>query len=182
MTARRPATPEDWPLPGPPHVLREYALLADGERGALVDPQGEITWLCAPHWDSDAVFCSLLGGAGGYLVSPVHRYVWGGSYEPGSLVWRSRWVTESGIVECHEALAFPGDPHRVVILRRIHARHAPARMDVVLEPAAGFGRRPLEDLRRDEGGGWHGRAGALRMCWSGAPDARPRGDGRGLRA
>ena len=24
----------------PPHVLREYALLADGERGALVGPRG----------------------------------------------------------------------------------------------------------------------------------------------
>ena len=42
--------------PFPPHVLREYAFLADGERGALVGPQGDICWLCVPHWDSDAVF------------------------------------------------------------------------------------------------------------------------------
>ena len=32
----------------PPHVLREYALLADGERGALVGPRGDVAWLCAP--------------------------------------------------------------------------------------------------------------------------------------
>ena len=32
----------------PLHVLREYALLADGERGALVGPRGDIVWLCAP--------------------------------------------------------------------------------------------------------------------------------------
>lgn len=26
----------------PPQVLRQYALLADGERGALIGPQGDI--------------------------------------------------------------------------------------------------------------------------------------------
>ena len=32
----------------PLHVLREYALVADGERGALVGPRGDFAWLCAP--------------------------------------------------------------------------------------------------------------------------------------
>ena len=44
-----------------PHVLREYALIADGERGALIGPRGDLAWMCAPRWDSDAVFSSLLG-------------------------------------------------------------------------------------------------------------------------
>jgi len=39
-------TPSDSPLPETrppaPHVLREYALLADGERGALVGPRGDV--------------------------------------------------------------------------------------------------------------------------------------------
>ena len=39
-----------------PDVLRQYALLADGERGVLVGPRGEFAWMCAPSWDSDAVF------------------------------------------------------------------------------------------------------------------------------
>ena len=47
--------------------------------------------------------------------------MWGGYYEDGSMIWRSRWVTDDGIMECREALAFPGEPHRVVVLRRIHA-------------------------------------------------------------
>lgn len=38
----------------PPHVLREYALPADGERGVLVGPGGDFAWMCAPRWDSDA--------------------------------------------------------------------------------------------------------------------------------
>ena len=33
-----------------PQVLREYALLADGERGAVVGPRGDIVWPCAPRW------------------------------------------------------------------------------------------------------------------------------------
>ena len=68
----------------PLHVLREYALLADGERGALVGPRGDMVWLCAPRWDSDAVFSSLIGGGGMYAVTPADaRFVWGGYYEDG---------------------------------------------------------------------------------------------------
>ena len=43
-------------------MLRDYALLADGERGALIGPDGDLAWLCAPV-DSDAVFSTLIGGA-----------------------------------------------------------------------------------------------------------------------
>jgi hypothetical protein len=32
-----------------PQPLRQYALLADGERGVLVGPRGEYTWMCAPR-------------------------------------------------------------------------------------------------------------------------------------
>jgi alpha,alpha-trehalase len=156
-----------------PHVLREYAVIADGERGALVGPRGDVAWLCAPRWDSDAVMSSLLGGRGTYLVTPTARGVWGGHYEDGTLIWRSRWVTEAGIVECREALAFPGDPHQAVLLRRIVARDGEARMQVVLDPAADFGRSPLTDLHRDGDGRWFGRIGSLRVRWTGSADARP---------
>src|SRR5919198_95659 len=90
------------------HVLREYALLADGERGALVGPRGDLAWLCFPRWDSDAFFSALVGGGGTYAVTPSGRYVWGGYYETGTLIWHGRWVTDDGaIVECREALALP---------------------------------------------------------------------------
>ncbi len=93
--------------PYPPQTLREYALLADGERGALIGPHGDIAWMCAPRWDSPALFSTLLGGNGSYAVSPADRHVWGGYYEQGSLIWRNRWTTNTGIIECREALAFP---------------------------------------------------------------------------
>ncbi|MGV9982690.1 hypothetical protein [Streptomyces olivaceus] len=31
-----------------PWALREYAVLAGGERGAVLDPRGRIVWPCAP--------------------------------------------------------------------------------------------------------------------------------------
>lgn len=161
----------------PPHVLREYALLADGERGALVGPKGDVAWLCAPRWHSEAVFSSLIGGDGLYAVTPMDpRFVWGGYYESGSLVWHSRWVTSTGVVECREALAFPGEAHRAVMLRRVLAVDGPARVRVILDPRARFGRAPLTELHRDQGV-WTARTGSLHMRWIGASHARPRRDG-----
>ena len=108
------------------HVLREYALIADGERGALVGPAVDISWLCFPRWDSPAVFAGLLGGRGEWAVTPVQRHVWGGYYEPGSLIWRNRWVTDDAIIECRDALALPAHPDRAVLLRRIEVRRGQA--------------------------------------------------------
>lgn len=163
--------------PGPtgdlgPHVLREYALLADGRRGALVGPRGDICWMCAPSWESDAVFSALIGGVGSYRVMPTGRFVWGGHYEPGTLIWHSEWVTGDCVVTCREALAYPGDRHRVVILRRIGPAAAPLTFQIRLHAAAGFGDRTTEDLRRSADGVWTARTGALHLRISGAPELR----------
>ncbi len=156
----------------PPQVLREYALLADGERGALIGPRGDVAWMCVPRWDSDAVFSTLIGGDGMYAVSPVGRYVWGGYYEPGTLIWRSRWITESGIVECREALAFPGEPGRAVLLRRVAAVEGDARVHVLLDVRAGFGRHRMASLSED-GERWTAHSGPLRLRWTGGQRAKP---------
>ena len=98
----------DGPVTPPPHVLRDYALLADGHRGVVVGPQGDCAWLCFPGWADDAVFATLVGSEGFYLVQPTGRWVWGGYYEDGTLIWHSRWVTEEGIFESRDALCYPG--------------------------------------------------------------------------
>jgi alpha,alpha-trehalase len=156
---------------GSPQVLREYALLADGERGALLGPRGDIAWMCAPRWDSAAVFAGLLGAPGHYDLTPTERYVWGGHYEDGSLIWRSRWMTDDGPVESREALALPADTTRLVLLRRVLADDVPASVHVVLDPRGDYGRHPLTALHRDDEGCWTGRIGDLRMRWRGGGDA-----------
>ena len=159
----------------PPHALREYALLADGERGALIGPRGDISWMCVPSWDSPSLFTSLIGGAGTYAVTPLSRFVWGGYYETGTLIWRSRWVTHSGIVECREALSFPGEPSRAVLLRRIIASEGDARVRVHLEARADYGNNPFTEIER-EGGIWTARSGSNHLRWQGASAARPSSD------
>jgi hypothetical protein len=163
-----------------PHALRDYALLADGHRGALVGPRGDIVWMCAPTWDSDAVIASLIGGPGWYSITPTQPFVWGGYYEQPSLIWRSRWITTSGITECREALALPGETHRAVVLRQIHAVHNDTEVEVQLHLAAGFGAHRLRGLRQDEHGLWTARCGGLYVRFTGAPQAAT--DHQGLRA
>ncbi len=156
----------------PPHVLREYAMIADGERGAMIGPRGDISWMCAPNWHSGAVFAAMIGGGGCYAITPQDpRFVWGGYYEDESLIWRSRWITSTGVVECREALAYPGDSRTAVLLRQVVAVDAPARVRVMLDVRADFGKYAMTRLRR-ETGTWTGRSGPLRLRWSGAGQAR----------
>ncbi|WP_039821007.1 glycoside hydrolase family 15 protein [Streptomyces xinghaiensis] len=163
---------------GAPWVLREYALLADGERGALIGPRGDIAWMCAPRWHSDAVFSGLMGGSGCFIVAPEDPWnVWGGSYEDGTLIRVSRWVQSGGaITECREALAMPAEPGRAVLLRRIRAVHGDARVVLRLDVRAGFGSHPMRDVRL-RAGEWHARSGPLRLRLCGAPEAAPDRDG-----
>ncbi len=166
---------------GLPHALRDYALLADGERGVLVGPRGEYTWMCFPRWDSDACFSTLIGGAGVYAVTPEARFVWGGYYEHG-LIWRSRWVTDrGGVIECREALALPARADRVVVLRQILARRGRARVNVVLDLRAAFGEHRARDLARAQDGSWSAQVGNAYVHWTGAATATPRDDGHGGR-
>lgn len=162
-----------------PHALREYALLADGERGALVGPRGEISWMCFPAWHSPALFSSLIGGVGSYVVSPTERFVWGGYYEPGTLIWHSRWVTDSGIIECREALARPADPRRAVLLRRLHGLKGSHRVTVVLDARHDFGGAALTRIRRDDEMTFTAITGDVVLRWTAPPGAEiRRTDGR----
>ena len=59
------------PDPFPPHSLRDYALLADGERGALIGPTRRLRLDVRPALALRRRFSALVGGAGAYAVTPV---------------------------------------------------------------------------------------------------------------
>ena len=141
----------------------------------MLGPHGEMVWLCFPRWDDPAVFASLIGGGGGYQVVPVAPYVWGGRYEPGGLVWRSRWVTQGGVVESREALALPGRTDRLTILRRIEPQ-TDVTVRVVLALRDDFGQRGVRGLTCEDGV-WRGDVGGFRFGWSGAAGAHVVDDG-----
>ncbi len=158
-------------------VLRDFTFIGDGERGALIGPDGDIVWMCAPRWHDDAIFASLIGGRGRYSITPVGRYTSGGQYEDGTLIWRSRWVAGRAIIESKEALALPAEPHRAVLLRQVTALHGNATVRVLLETRGGFGRHPMRVLRHHDDGCWTARTGNLRLRWTGAGDAHVDDDG-----
>jgi GH15 family glucan-1,4-alpha-glucosidase len=182
MTTLSPEAAEAALSAGGPRVLREYALLADGERGIVVGPSGDFAWMCFPRWDSGAVFSSLIGGSGAYTVIPQDRFVWGGYYEPGTLIWHSRWITDDATIECREALALPSRPDRAVILRRVSAVNGSARVNVALDPRADFGQTGLRRLAQRDDGAWTGQLGDIHLCWAGAGGAGPQADGHGGKA
>lgn len=155
-----------------PFAMRDYAFLADGERGILIGPRGEMAWMSFPAWDSPSIFSSLLGGAGQYRVTPTDdRFVWGGYYDESTLIWNSRWIIGGSIVECREALAFPGDPNTAVILRRITAVRGAAQVSVDLDVVADYGRRPMTDVSRD-GLVWTARSDGVHLRWRPGPGTR----------
>lgn len=155
----------------PVSTLREFSLIADGERGALIGPAGDIAWMCAPAWHDDSVFSSLIGGAGSYSITPTGRCTWGGQYEDGTLIWHSRWVAGKAIIESCEALALPSDPSCAIVLRQIRALRGDAAVRVVLDVRGGFGKRSMRDVRRHDDGRWTARTGNLRLRWTGGADA-----------
>ena len=166
----------------PVHAIRDFAFLADGERGALVDPQGEIQWLCFPGWADEPVFGSLFGLPGSYTVRPGGRYTWGGYYEEGTLIWRSRWTLDSGaIVESRETLSFPGDRRQALILRRIVGVQGRARIHAVLTLASGWApTATIPPAGVIAPGTWRWRQAGCHARWTCGEGARPAEGGVGL--
>lgn len=63
--------------------IEDHGIIGDCSTAALVGRDGTISWLCAPRFDSDPIFSSILdrerGGAftidGGEIIGARHRYV-----------------------------------------------------------------------------------------------------------
>ena len=173
--ADSPATPE-FPL----HVLSEYALLADGERGILVGPRGDFVWMCAPRWDSEAVFSTLIGGAGVYAVTPVGAAV------------RVGWLLRAGQPDLAQPVGHHHAGHRVPggaghAGRPAHGRGccAGSRPSTAtpgsgscFDPRAGFGRhQPSQAAPPTPAACGPPAAGRSYLRWSGMKARGTRADG-----
>jgi alpha,alpha-trehalase len=77
------------------HPIGEHALLADSRTAALIDPDGNVAWLCWPWVDSTPLLFSILdeGRGGSFAVRPEQRgaRVVSRRYHARSLVLETVW-------------------------------------------------------------------------------------------
>ena len=86
--------------------IADYALLSDCHSAALVSSDGSIDWLCAPRFDSPALFARLLDAdAGHWRIRPAARHTAERRYRPGTLVLETTFRTDEGVVRLTDALA-----------------------------------------------------------------------------
>jgi GH15 family glucan-1,4-alpha-glucosidase len=124
-----------------PHPIGDCALLADGRTAALLDPDGEVVWLCWPRVDSDACLLALLDPVRGGTFSLRPRgegVVESRDYTTG-LVLRTVWRQGRGRLVVDEALATDG---RTGLLRMLRSEGAPVLVEVRFRPAFGFATSP----------------------------------------
>jgi GH15 family glucan-1,4-alpha-glucosidase len=105
------------------HAIGEHALLADGRTAALVDPEGNIAWLCWPRIDSAPCLLSILddvvGGCFRVAPSDPAAVVVERDYVPGTLILRTVWRVGADELTVFDALACDGEPR---LLRSMSAR------------------------------------------------------------
>lgn len=110
-----------WTSGGNAPPLEDLSVLANGSAIALVSPNGDLCWLCAPRPDSPSVFASIVGGdtAGYWRVEPLDgRRVNDQRYVGDTMTLETRW---NGAV-LTDTLVAP-DPHRSTtrVVRRLLA-------------------------------------------------------------
>jgi GH15 family glucan-1,4-alpha-glucosidase len=90
------------------HPIGEHALLADSRTAALIDPDGNVAWLCWPWIDATPLLFSILdaGRGGEFSVRPARAdaRVVTRRYHPRSLVLETVWEVGAARLIVEDAL------------------------------------------------------------------------------
>lgn len=160
----------------PVHDIGTHALLANRRTAALLDPEGNVAWLCWPRVDSSPCLLRLLdlerGGHWQVRPADVNARMVAREYCRGSLVLRTRWAVGTAVLEVEDALVAEG-----ALVRRLRALGGRLDVDVTFSPRRDWGRRAAalriegssvvaagdtEDVRMDGAVNWEiGSAGAV---------------------
>ena len=104
------------------HPIGEHALLADSRTAALIDPDGNVAWLCWPWIDSTPLLFSLLDAdrGGEFSLQPARpeARVISRRYHPRSLVLETVWEVGGARMIVEDALALAEGP---VLVRSVRA-------------------------------------------------------------
>jgi GH15 family glucan-1,4-alpha-glucosidase len=103
------------------HAIGDHALLADSRTAALIDPDGNVAWLCWPWVDSTPLLFSILDErrGGGFAVRPAQRgaRVVSRQYHARSLVLETIWDVDGARLIVEDALDSGDDPLLVRSMR-----------------------------------------------------------------
>jgi GH15 family glucan-1,4-alpha-glucosidase len=103
------------------HPIGEHALLADSRTAALIDPDGNVAWLCWPWIDAAPLFFSILdtGRGGRFSMRPagMDARVISRRYHRRSLVLETVWDVGGARLIIDEALVFGEGPQLVRTMR-----------------------------------------------------------------
>jgi GH15 family glucan-1,4-alpha-glucosidase len=87
--------------------LRDYAAIADGRTVALIARDGSIDWFPVPGLATPPVFGGLVDAehGGAFTLRPRESFTVSRAYLHGTNVLRTRFTTDSGVVDVTDALA-----------------------------------------------------------------------------
>jgi len=120
-----------------PPSISDYALVGDCQSAALVSRDGSVDWWCAPRFDSRSVFARILDHAAGHFsIRPPEAYEVSREYLESTMVLRTTFTTEGGVLQLTDALALePGARGHEIGLR---SPHVLVRMAEVLSGEVGL--------------------------------------------
>ncbi len=128
--------------------IADYALLSDCQGAALVARDGSVDWLCLPRFDSASVFARLLDrSAGHWWIRPVGVFTARRAYVDTTMVLRTEFRTDTGVVQVTDALAVgPNTTGRVLgreaphtLLRVVQCTEGSAEVAVEFAPRPDYG-------------------------------------------
>lgn len=123
--------------------IEDYGLIGNLRTSALVSDTGSIDWLCAPRFDSDAMFSSLIGydEHGQWALRPSTRVKeFKQRYRGDTLILETDIVCETGIVRRTEFMPITEDGSEVI--RILEGIEGEVPMEMLLNVKFGYGAYP----------------------------------------
>ncbi|MCC6675549.1 MAG: trehalose-phosphatase [Phycisphaerales bacterium] len=130
--------------------IHHHAVLSDQRTVAIVDPRGDISWMCLPRIDSSAMFASMLGvPRNEFRIQPAEPGPPTQEYLPDTFILRTRWP---GVVVTDYFDCSAGRPYqragRSELIRVIEGQ---GRISIRFAPKLDFGRVATRLAAREQG-------------------------------
>ncbi len=125
-------------------AIEDYGIIGNERTAALVSRNGDIDWLCAPNFDSDACFAALLGydEHGRWSLRPtVAVRETRQHYREDTLILETELHCDGGAVRIVDFMP-RGDPARTDLVRVIEGLEGQVALEMLLDVRFGYGVEP----------------------------------------